>query len=66
MNITHLYTAFSSYVASFSSHPSRQDSLLDEVVASAQMRCVEPVLMEPWLGEASASHGWYMGMMVYG
>ena len=31
----------------------RQDSLLDEVVASAEMRCVEPVLMDPW-GELRA------------
>lgn len=28
------------------------DSLLDEVVASAQMRCVEPVLMDPAMVEA--------------
>eukprot|EP00913_Durusdinium_trenchii_P020491 g19250.t1 len=39
-------------VRDFLENEDASDSLLDEVVASAQMRCVDPVLMEPAMVEA--------------
>ena len=41
--------------------PDVQDSLLDEVVASAQMRCLDPVLMEPREAQMATGGRWSCG-----